>query len=533
MPIGVPRIIYMWGEDLPAQWTDLYNFIFRRRMVFLMQYLDDELCNQICGLMINIHMEDRSRELDKKDRSPSSVKTRMKPTASEPKSSNSPQAKGSLRSVEDLLKSEEDLPIEDHHLLEQYTLQKITLDWLNWNARFFNYMEEPYGFYVAELLAQDFRRGEAKTWYSNNPAEWTLFMQLLKMLNPGTKGETAEKDGNNPQGDNFGATDYSTLEAYAPFRWFANALEPQASLSDMHPWLTQSLRCEESDKDNPIFNLWPRESGDLVSYVAPFEMQKELSLDSKVRQASMQALTQRQLRKQYNQEPLALGKLPTALSSSMQALSYLDVDGGDVSYEQYRDYVRKQSERAVMEEESKKVFMLINSFGGSVGNGITVHDSLQFISAGVLTLGLGVAASAASLALAGGSIGERYVTEVCHTMIHQPEGGLNGQASDIWIDSQEIQNIRLQVASIYSLSCHRPRHKILRDLDRDFYLTASETLYYGLADEIATNDVMHDIIQATHRAWDMADATQQRLLQARDSALSAANEPEVMSSMVV
>jgi len=49
MPIGVPRIIYCWGEELPAQWTDIYNFIFRRRMVFLMQYLDDELCNQICG----------------------------------------------------------------------------------------------------------------------------------------------------------------------------------------------------------------------------------------------------------------------------------------------------------------------------------------------------------------------------------------------------------------------------------------------------------------------------------------------------
>jgi hypothetical protein len=318
-------------------------------------------------------MEDRSRELDKKDRSPSSVKTRMKSTPSEPKASNSAQAKGSVRSVEDLLKSEEDLPIEDHHLLEQYTLQKITLDWLNWNARFFNYMEEPYGFYVAELLAQDFRRGEAKTWYSNNPAEWTLFMQLLKMLNPGTK-PSDEKDGNN-----FGATDYSTLEAYAPFRWFANALEPEASLSDMHPWLTQSSSFESDGSSifnskvgsaNQICNLWPRESGDLISYVAPFEMQKELSLDSKVRQASMQALTQRQLRKQYNQEPFVLGKLPTGLSSSMQALSYLDVDGGDVSYEQYRDFVRKQNERAVMEEESKKVFMLINSFGGSVGNGM-------------------------------------------------------------------------------------------------------------------------------------------------------------------
>ena len=67
MPIGVPRILYCWGEELPTQWTDIYNFIFRRRMVFLMQYLDDELCNQICGLLINIHMEDRAKELEKKE----------------------------------------------------------------------------------------------------------------------------------------------------------------------------------------------------------------------------------------------------------------------------------------------------------------------------------------------------------------------------------------------------------------------------------------------------------------------------------
>lgn len=537
MPIGVPRIIYMWGEDLPAQWTDLYNFIFRRRMVFLMQYLDDELCNQICGLLINIHMEDRSRELEKKDRSPSSVKTRMKPGSQDtPSKPTSPTSnfggQSGQRSIEDLLKSEEDLPIEDNHVLEQYTLQKITLDWLNWNSRFFNYMEEPYGFYVAELLAQDFRRGEMKTWYSENPAEWNMFMQMLKMLTPGGSKSM----------ENSEMQDYTSLETYAPFRWFSKALEPQGTLGSMHPWLNPSQgSSDEKNNLQPWNNLWPREhvggTRDLLSYASAYEMNNHLSQADDLKQASVEAWTQRQLRHDYRQDSIPPAKMAlsygeAALSSSMQALTYLDVDGGDVSYETYRDYVRKQTERSVMEEESKKVFMLINSFGGSVGNGITVHDALQFISAGVLTLGLGVAASAASLALAGGTIGERYVTEACHTMIHQPEGGLNGQASDIWIDSQEIQNIRLQVASIYSLSCHRPRHKILRDLDRDFYLTASETLYYGLADEIATNDVMHDIIQATHRAWDMADATQQRLLQARDAALNAVNEPEAMTSFL-
>ena len=190
----------------------------------------------------------------------------------------------------------------------------------------------------------------------------------------------------------------------------------------------------------------------------------------------------------------------------------------EANYKEYRDYYKKQTERSLQDEESKKVFMVINSFGGSVGNGITVHDALQFIKAGSMTLALGVAASAASLALAGGTIGERYVTEGCHVMIHQPESAISGQASDIWIDSLEIMKIRLDVAEIYSLSTYRPRHKILRDLDRDFYLTATEAVYYGLADEIASNEVMSEIIDMTSKVWDYHDTQQQKLLESRESA---------------
>ena len=227
------------------------------------------------------------------------------------------------------------------------------------------------------------------------------------------------------------------------------------------------------------------------------------------------AIAQRQLRKDFSNENRF------SKNSRNHASSYLNLSASeDAAYLEYRDSYRRQAERTIQEEESKKVFMIINSFGGSVGNGITVHDALQFIKAGSMTLALGVAASAASLALAGGTIGERYVTEGCHVMIHQPEGGLSGQASDIWIDSQEIMKIRLDVAEIYSLSTYRPRHKILRDLDRDFYLTATETIYYGLADEIATNEVMHEIIEMTSKVWDYHDTQQQKLLETRDSATS-------------
>ena len=161
MPIGVPRIIYCWGEELPAQWTDIYNFIFRRRMVFLMQYLDDELCNQICGLLINIHMEDRSKELEKKEMERSGVfKSGSKTqTISSPESQAFYNKKS--RSMEDLLNADEDLGIDEIDTLEQYTLQKITTEWLNWNAQFFDYSDEPYLFYLAELLSKDFNNRDS------------------------------------------------------------------------------------------------------------------------------------------------------------------------------------------------------------------------------------------------------------------------------------------------------------------------------------------------------------------------------------
>jgi ATP-dependent Clp protease protease subunit len=233
---------------------------------------------------------------------------------------------------------------------------------------------------------------------------------------------------------------------------------------------------------------------------------------------SEKALSQRSLRKEYVKDKTLNNYTSEKLQSKNNALNYLDFYSYNDSYNEFRNKPRgKQTERAFQEEEAKKVFVIINSFGGSVGNGITVHDALQFIKAGSLTLALGVAASAASLALAGGTIGERYVTEGCHVMIHQPESSIQGQASDIWIDSQEIMKIRLDVAEIYSLATYRPRHKILRDLDRDFYLTATETIHYGLADEIASNDVMQDIIEMTSKVWDYHDTKQQRLLESRDT----------------
>nr|YP_009185247.1 proteolytic subunit 2 of clp protease [Phacotus lenticularis]ALO63576.1 proteolytic subunit 2 of clp protease [Phacotus lenticularis] len=550
MPIGVPRIIYCWGEELPAQWTDIYNFIFRRRMVFLMQYLDDELCNQICGLLINIHMEDRSKELEKKEMERSGL---FKTSGGDMKgkSSSAPGASASAfggtqnlnpnrkeKSMDDLLISDEDLGIEENDTLEQYTLQKITMEWLNWNAQFFDYSEEPYLFYLAELLSKDLSKNDAQNLYSNtsnnssslNNKEISRLMMMFKNMTNlmNNKNSSLNTSGNlgMQKNSDFNSISGSTsdgklrhFDVYSPFRSVSNFASGDYSLNDLNPLMNNpkllSLfkNLNASQKNNSY--------GSLVSELSDRNLSQKLANSNQLEYTSEKALGQRNLRKQYIRDGFLNNSSATqTFGDPNKYYSYLEGTNSSDSYNEFRDYYRKQTEKALIEEESKKVFVIINSFGGSVGNGITVHDALQFIKAGSLTLGLGVAASAASLALAGGTIGERYVTEGCHVMIHQPESGLQGQASDIWIDSQEIMKIRLDVAEIYSLSTYRPKHKILRDLDRDFYLTATETIYYGLADEIATNEVLHEIIEMTSKVWDYHDSKQQRLLETRESASS-------------
>ena len=566
MPIGVPRIIYCWGEELPAQWTDIYNFIFRRRMVFLMQYLDDELCNQICGLLINIHMEDRSKELEKKEMEKSGLfKTSQGLKQQNPASAQRDSLTGTSNilksqknltgpSFEDLLAADEDLGIEENNTLEQFTLQKITMEWLNWNAQFFDYSDEPYLFYLAEMLSKDFNKGEAKMLYgpSNDNNEMSILMNMFKNImagqqsqgqpgsDKGLKNSVAlmqffdklSYGGKNP---NFNKNK-NHLDVYSPFRLLANFAAQDYNLKDVNPLVNNSqtklLELFNNTLKNKTSGYTKGDNQNMPKLLMELTqkdfLDKNLTSEN-ILKSSEKGLSQRLLRKEYAQENNFTGQSSKAAlrlkndTGDALPINYLDFYSYKDSYNEFKNTQRGtagQSERTLQEEESKKVFVIINSFGGSVGNGITVHDALQFIKAGSLTLGLGVAASAASLALAGGTIGERYVTEGCHVMIHQPEGGIQGQASDIWIDSQEIMKIRLDVAEIYSLATYRPRHKILRDLDRDFYLTATETIHYGLADEIATNEVMHEIIEMTSKVWDYHDSKQQRLLESRESSNS-------------
>jgi ATP-dependent Clp protease protease subunit len=439
--------------------------------------------------------------------------------------------------MEDLLNADEDLGIDEIDTLEQYTLQKITTEWLNWNAQFFDYSDEPYLYYLAELLSKDFNKSQTGQKVNGNN-EISDFAKLLNMLK-------------NKKGNNFNMVNKGNIqmgEVYSPFRTNANFnVSPltsngqgEGNIKDFkqemlfkHNMFLSSSNSEKTGKKQKLLQMFQDyqnlslSNGDKKSSINNLlgNLAGNDFSQSSYLQSSQQILGQRNLRREYNLE-----RNFSSNSASMKSFNYLNLanqmagetvaEQGLNSQSEFRDYYRKQTERVFMEEESKKVFVIINSFGGSVGNGITVHDALQFIKAGSLTLALGVAASAASLALAGGTIGERYVTEGCHVMIHQPESSLKGQASDIWIDSQEIMKIRLDVAEIYSLSTYRPRHKILRDLDRDFYLTATETIQYGLADEIATNEIMQEIIEMTSKVWDYHDSKQQRLLESRESVSS-------------
>lgn len=514
MPIGVPRIIYSWGAELPAQWTDIYNFVFRRRMVFLMQYLDDDLCNQICGLLINIHMDDREQELDTKQ--PYSTSS----TSSTKSSTNIPYS-GKASKVQNLLKSEEDLDIDKNYMLEQYTLQKITTEWLNWNAQFFDYSNQPYVYYLAEILSKDFDKDNANLLYNTDRTKIAKLMKMFKKMTTNSKKSAPMLDGRSQE------TQFSNhFDVYSgPFRLLANFASQDYSLRNTNPLkanqkgiLKEFTSYQASQKgNNSVLSK-------LLNDLSNEQFSKHIQTHEKQTESAEKALGQRRLKRAYAQDKVA------KKNTSQNALNYLDFNSyatksPEESYNEYKEYYRKQAEQSLIEEESKKIFVMINSFGGSVGNGITVHDALQFIKAGSFTLGLGVAASASSLVLAGGTIGERYVTEACHVMIHQPEGGVNGQASDILIDSQEIMKIRLDVAEIYSLSTYRPRHKILRDLDRDFYLTAPQTVYYGLADEIATSGVMHNVIEMINKAWNYDDISQESLLQNRVNVAKGGDVP--------
>ena len=138
------------------------------------------------------------------------------------------------------------------------------------------------------------------------------------------------------------------------------------------------------------------------------------------------------------------------------------------------------------EDKSKGIYVYINSPGGSVTCGVGVFDAMNYIKADVTTICVGTAASMASFVLAGGKKGKRLALPHSRIMIHQPEGGSQGQASVVLSESEEVLRIRDEVAQIYSERTGQTLDRISRDMNRDQFMSAREAKDYGLVDQIAS-----------------------------------------------
>jgi len=135
-------------------------------------------------------------------------------------------------------------------------------------------------------------------------------------------------------------------------------------------------------------------------------------------------------------------------------------------------------------DSGKDISIYINSPGGSVYAGYGIYDTMQFIGSDVSTICTGIAASMAAVLLVAGQKGKRFALKHSRVMIHQPLGGVQGQAADIEITAREILKIRKELYTIISTHSGKPIEQVERDSDRDFWMNAEEAKEYGMIDEI-------------------------------------------------
>ncbi|MDR0675699.1 MAG: ATP-dependent Clp endopeptidase proteolytic subunit ClpP [Elusimicrobiota bacterium] len=136
------------------------------------------------------------------------------------------------------------------------------------------------------------------------------------------------------------------------------------------------------------------------------------------------------------------------------------------------------------EDPDKDIYIYINSPGGVVSAGLAIYDTIQYIKPNVSTICIGQASSMGAVLLTSGQKGKRFVLPNSRVMIHQPLGGVQGQASDIEIHTQEILKIRQNLNKILAEHTGQSIEKITKDTDRDNFLSAVEAKEYGLVDEV-------------------------------------------------
>ena len=144
------------------------------------------------------------------------------------------------------------------------------------------------------------------------------------------------------------------------------------------------------------------------------------------------------------------------------------------------------------ENPDKDIHLYINSPGGSVTAGMSIYDTIQFIQPDVSTMCTGMAASMGAVLLTAGADGKRFCLPHSRTMIHQPLGGFQGQASDIEIHAKEILSTRERLNAILAKHTGQPIETISRDTDRDFFMSAEESVEYGLVDQVMSKRTVSD-----------------------------------------
>jgi ATP-dependent Clp protease protease subunit len=140
------------------------------------------------------------------------------------------------------------------------------------------------------------------------------------------------------------------------------------------------------------------------------------------------------------------------------------------------------------EDPEKDINLYINSPGGVVSSGFAIYDTMQYVKCDVATTCVGMAASMGAVLLAGGAAGKRNLLPNARVMIHQPLGGVRGQASDIEIEAQEILRIKQLISSILAKHSGKDAEQVMEDSDRNKWMSADEAKDYGLIDNIMERD---------------------------------------------
>jgi ATP-dependent Clp protease, protease subunit len=550
MPVGVPKVLYYWDDELPLQWIDLYNLIFRRRLVFVMSELDQDLCNQIAGMMVYIHFEDKRKELEKKGEK---VVDLFEQTL-EKDQNNSESGKNNLKPQRVTPQNITYQNLMDYSTIWDFeaAVQKdVYLDLYNGNDTNLSKSSEK----------DSSIQNDSKGYYNQFKREDYLENASFPIPTPHfPQGNGESTDKNALTSALFKTKEKSTFrEKQYPE---LNQMSINLLSRDIKQGAFENLNSNCAGRPGPLFKMWAsmlpilaqyknnKYFSDLGSHTnietnffnkndstgkiteglrhEKLSLQKNTNLNEwwdykdretfkeSIKRACYQDTKDQEITNPHSNFSPQLNKAstysmesPTKTKSFKKALlsdQMILLQNIKQNRPESEDFLFSETQERLREQ--RRVFVFINSTGGSVTSGITIYDSLQFVQAGAVTVCLGMAFSASSMILAGGNIGHRYVSEGGHVMIHQPEGGMTGQASDVLLDAYEIMRVRRQAATIYTLSSKRSFHEVLKDLDRDYFLTPQEAIDYGLADEIVTRYNAECILDEFEKDWLVEDSKQ-------------------------